>query len=203
MRQHDARPNPRQRALRTLFALATIAMLVAARAPEAHADPICGDATGDGKVASADALFALRSAVGSEMICPPPRCDTNRSGSITATDAMAILKSAVGLNVVLLCPSEEPDITTSTTVTSTTMVAATCGNDVVEEGEDCDSIGFCRGGCNPYTGICVDFMCTDHCTCAKPMCGDAMIDPGEACDPPDSPCGDGTGTCSASCGCIE
>ena len=159
---------------------------------------VCGDATEDGDVQSSDALITLRVAVGIGS-CMPPRCDADSSGAITASDAMSILQHAVGQSVALRCPAESIP-TTSTTSTTTTTLGATCGNGTIDPGEDCEPIEtFCRGGCNPYTGICVDFMCFDDCTCPAPMCGDDMIDPGEDCDPPGSPC-DG-GTCGAGCGC--
>jgi len=98
---------------------------------------------------------------------------------------------------VLDCPLPE----TTTTVPSTTSLPASCGNDVVEPGEDCEPpLSFCRGGCNPFTMLCVDYQCSSECSCPAPLCGDWLIDPGdEECDPPGSEC-DG-GTCNASCGC--
>lgn len=160
---------------------------------------VCGDASGDGEVKATDAMFTLGAAVGVHA-CPLPVCDCNASGSVTATDAMDILKLSVGIEVALECPEPDPPPTTTTTSTTTTTVAGTCGNEELEAGEDCDPPGnFCRGGCNFYTGICVDFMCSDRCTCPPPVCGDGMIDPNEDCDPPGSPCE--TGTCTATCSC--
>ena len=65
---------------------------------------LCGDATGDGKVTAADALLALKAAVGSAA-CAPSACDANDSGGISAADALLILKAAVGTPVELNCPS--------------------------------------------------------------------------------------------------
>jgi hypothetical protein len=64
-----------------------------------------------------------------------------------------------------------------------------CGNGIFEPPEECEPPGsICRGGCNPFTHTCADFVCTPQCTCPDPVCGDLMIDPGEDCDPPGSPC---------------
>jgi hypothetical protein len=169
-------------------------------------DPaICGDASGDGEVKASDAMFTLQSAVGTHD-CPLLRCDCNASGSVTASDAMDILKTSVGIPVDLRCPQPEPlptttsTTTTTTSTTTTTTAPSTCGNQQLDDGEDCDPPGwYCRGGCNLYTGICVDFVCSDSCTCPPPVCGDGMIDPNEDCDPPGSPCE--SGTCGSACGC--
>ena len=69
-------------------------------------DPIdpCGDANGSETLTATDALFALRSAVGSST-CQTCICDANGSGGVTATDALRILSRAVGLDVELLCPT--------------------------------------------------------------------------------------------------
>src|SRR5205085_4532353 len=50
-------------------------------------DVVCGDATGDGNIAAADALLTLRTAVGSGA-CPTWRCDFNGDGSVAASDAL-------------------------------------------------------------------------------------------------------------------
>jgi hypothetical protein len=156
---------------------------------------VCGDVSGDGKIASSDAMLTLRAAV-DDGTCSPSRCDCDSSGVITASDAMAILKSAVGIAVALDCPPEE----IPTTSTSTTLAPGFCGDGTIDPGEDCEPTeSFCRGGCNPFTGICVDFMCSDECRCPAPLCGDDLVDPNEDCDPPGSPC-DG-GTCGAGCTC--
>ncbi|MFN2374932.1 MAG: dockerin type I repeat-containing protein [Candidatus Binatia bacterium] len=65
--------------------------------------PICGDANGDLDVTAADALAALKTAVGTSM-CPLVRCDYNGSGEVTAPDALLILKVAVGQVIVPMCP---------------------------------------------------------------------------------------------------
>jgi hypothetical protein len=54
----------------------------------------------------------------------------------------------------------------------------TCGNGVIEFGEDCDGAA---------TGDCVG-ACAGNCTCA-PVCGDDVVNPGEQCD------GDGSVAC--------
>ncbi len=88
-------------------------------------------------------------------------------------------------------------------VTCSSGACPVCGDGIVQPPEQCDPPGsFCRGGCNPATGICVDISCTPDCTCPPPVCGDGVIDPSEFCDPPGSPCSLG-GICGFDCrGCI-
>lgn len=64
----------------------------------------CGDANLDGSISAADALSALRTAVGSGS-CPTCRCDVDSSGTISAADALALLRAAVGQAVTLVCPA--------------------------------------------------------------------------------------------------
>ena len=65
--------------------------------------PDCGDANDDGSTSAADALIALKAAVGSAQ-CDDLACDVNFSETITAADALLLLKRAVGQNVSLVCP---------------------------------------------------------------------------------------------------
>ena len=74
-----------------------------------------------------------------------------------------------------------------------------CGNGIVDAGEDCDRLFlFCRGGCNPLLGICVDMVCSEVCSCPEPFCGDLVVDPGEGeeCDDGNNVDGD---LCSGDC----
>jgi hypothetical protein len=64
--------------------------------------PLCGDPNESQSVTAADALQALRAAVGTS--CCFVVCDVNDSGSVTASDALAILGNAVGQGVALTCP---------------------------------------------------------------------------------------------------
>jgi hypothetical protein len=66
-------------------------------------EPVCGDANGDEDVSAADALIALKTAVGTA-VCPLARCDYNGDGETTASDALAILRAAVGLPSSPDCP---------------------------------------------------------------------------------------------------
>lgn len=52
----------------------------------------------------------------------------------------------------------------------------TCGNGIVNTGEDCDSPGS-TGGCGPYE------ICNATCGCVpSPYCGNNWVDPGEDCE---------------------
>lgn len=62
----------------------------------------CGDANQDDKVTAADALVALKTAVGLES-CPVRRCDTNKSGVVDAADALRVLRFAIGLGGTPTC----------------------------------------------------------------------------------------------------
>jgi hypothetical protein len=64
---------------------------------------LCGDANGDREIKASDALFVLRTAVGSET-CPLCICDVNGSNTFTAGDALATLQLAVGGVFAAACP---------------------------------------------------------------------------------------------------
>jgi len=67
--------------------------------------PDCGDASGDGQLASSDALGILRVAVGIDDCSPVPEvCDTDDSGTSTSSDALVLLRKVVGIAVELRCP---------------------------------------------------------------------------------------------------
>lgn len=57
-----------------------------------------------GTPTSADALFILKTAVGSET-CALCVCDVNSSGTNTTADALIVLRKAVGQNMTLTCPA--------------------------------------------------------------------------------------------------
>lgn len=82
----------------------------------------CGDATGDGKITAADALKALRVAVGIGT-CPQEVCDYTGDGEITATDALAILRVAVGQDIPPRCPDTAlAEVATTLPATPTTLL---------------------------------------------------------------------------------
>lgn len=64
--------------------------------------PLCGDATGDGRVSVTDAQAALGAAV-ELTTCDACACDVDSSGSISTTDALLILSASTGLGVSLAC----------------------------------------------------------------------------------------------------
>ena len=66
---------------------------------------ICGAPVSRKKAVSSDALFVLKSAVGTNA-CNRCECDVNNDGSVTATDALRVLRVAVGqAGIVLTCPA--------------------------------------------------------------------------------------------------
>jgi hypothetical protein len=71
---------------------------------------ICGDFSGNGTINAADALGALRTAIGSAT-CLPCVCDTDKNGNTTAADALRILRKAVGQSVDLNCQAEGSPVT--------------------------------------------------------------------------------------------
>jgi len=60
----------------------------------AFRDMIRGDANNDGTITTADAVIALRIAVGS--VAPNEEADVNRDGSVTSLDALMIMQAAAG-----------------------------------------------------------------------------------------------------------
>lgn len=94
------------RGVRRFAGLAAL-FLAAVAVPASHAAALCGDANGDGTITAGDALFTLRSAVGTA-ICPLTACDYTGDDKITASDALAILRKAVGQDVPGQCSEETP-----------------------------------------------------------------------------------------------
>ncbi|MFN2425315.1 MAG: dockerin type I domain-containing protein [Candidatus Binatia bacterium] len=84
---------------------------------------MCGDTNDDGRITAGDALYSLRSAVGSAE-CINEICDYNGDGRITATDSLFILRTAVGQNVAPQCPTGDSAlvfVTSTLSVTTTTL----------------------------------------------------------------------------------
>src|SRR5205085_7242407 len=81
---------------------------------------LCGDANGDDAVTAADALLALRTAVGTST-CALVRCDYNGDAKVAASDALAILRRAVGQDVPANCPAALPPIVSTTLAVTTTL----------------------------------------------------------------------------------
>jgi len=93
-------------------------------APAAAGDElVCGDPIDDDNRTASDALYVLRTAVGT-LQCSLFICDANGSGSVTATDALIVLKAAVGQEVPLDCPVA-PTTTTTTSSSSTSSSSTT------------------------------------------------------------------------------
>src|SRR5688572_14269576 len=77
---------------------------------------LCGDANNDETISAPDALFALKTSVGTAE-CIPERCDYNGNGMVQSSDALLILKVAVGASIEPQCPTL-PTTTTSTTTST-------------------------------------------------------------------------------------
>ena len=86
----------------TLGSLTTTTVAFGTTTSTIPAPPLCGDGDGNGTITAADALLALRKAVGAAN-CPVERCDTDASGSVTATDALRVLRAAIGISEMLTC----------------------------------------------------------------------------------------------------
>ncbi len=93
---------------------------------------LCGDPNGSGTVTAADALIALRAAVGAEA-CTLDLCDFNGDGKVSASDALGILRSAVGQPVEPQCPPliDKPALDASAT---TVVLEALVQHDVPVQG---------------------------------------------------------------------
>jgi hypothetical protein len=65
---------------------------------------ICADANDDREIKASDALFVLRTSVGTAT-CALCVCDVNGSNTISASDALAALRIAVGGDVATSCPA--------------------------------------------------------------------------------------------------
>lgn len=72
--------------------------------PDSVRAVLCGDAREDRTLTAADALFVLKSSVGSET-CEACVCDADDSGAVAAADALRVLRRAVGQDVEMTCPS--------------------------------------------------------------------------------------------------
>ncbi len=109
---------------------------------------------------------------------------------------------------------------------------SSCGNAIVEPGEECDpptspcttspggAFGTCDAACQCIENTTTTIATTTSTiavtttvtttsstvTTLPSSCGNAIIDPGEQCDPPSSPCttspGGAFGTCDATCQCV-
>jgi len=74
---------------------------------------------------------------------------------------------------------------------------STCGNDDVEEGEDCDDGDTDNGdGCNSSCEVETGWTCSGDPSSCSTVCGDGLIKGSEGCDDDGTTAGDG---CSATC----
>jgi cysteine-rich repeat protein len=68
---------------------------------------LCGDANGNDRLQTTDALLVLRAAVGQQIPCPAERCDADGDQFVRVADSLRILKRAVGHSIEMSCPFEE------------------------------------------------------------------------------------------------
>jgi len=79
------------------------------------------------------------------------------------------------------------------TVTDMDTVPATCGNDLIEPGEQCDGID----------DIACGGLCQGDCSCPDPVCGNDALETGEQCDGTDADACSGPCTLSCVCPCLS
>ena len=72
---------------------------------ECSAVILCGDANGNDRLQTSDALLVLRAAV-ERLPCPTERCDADGDEKIRASDSLRILKRSVGQSIEMSCPFE-------------------------------------------------------------------------------------------------
>jgi hypothetical protein len=72
-----------------------------------NCERLCGDGNSSQDISASDALFVLRTAVGSAQ-CLLCVCDADDSGNIVASDALQTLRKSVGQGVAMICPACDP-----------------------------------------------------------------------------------------------
>jgi len=164
-----------------LAAFAVLALGVGVLTSVANAAPACGHKACTDEVAASGLTRTQRVACFKQVVAD---CE---AGSCSCTGGSPPCSCACGDG---LCgPSEDCSTcpgdcgacltTTSTTSTTTTTVGATCGNNVIEPGEQCDGTsGTCAGTCGSPMCACgapgeLDACCCQHTPCnvyATPAC---------------------------------
>ena len=71
--------------------------------PTPTAEPVCGDADGNGEVTVSDGVQVLRAAADLSSTCTLAVCDVDGNGAITVSDAVAVLRRAAGLEGANAC----------------------------------------------------------------------------------------------------
>lgn len=98
-----------------------------------------------------------------------------------------LLVIALAVAYLFTPPSEEP----------------VCGNDILEDGEECESAGNCAV-IEGKLQSCVECKCVYEdipiVPPGEPVCGDGVVEAGEECDPPGSTCANGE-ACADTCAC--
>jgi streptogramin lyase len=144
------------------------------------APPRCsGDCNGDGAVAVNEVLTMVNIALGSESISACRAGDGNGDGAIAIGELIAAVQHALGG-----CPA-----------------SGSCGDQVIDPGEDCDDGGVCIGGDNAGTACTSESNCVGQGVCIEGVKAEAACDTDSDC--PGSHCvhcvpqgGDG---CAANC----
>ncbi len=128
--------------------------------------------------------------------------DPDTSGSSTTDADTDTTSSSTG--------AESSSSTGDESSSSSTTTGLDCGNDMVDEGEDCDGVDLADATCVSEGFVSGDLACADDCTfdvSACLSCGNDVIDDGEDCDGADL--GDATcvsigmGFTGGALGCID
>ena len=107
-----------------LIVMLAVILAFSGMAIAAYTSNAAGDANGDGKVNSTDALLILQHSVGLRVTnLDKTAADVNKDGSINSTDALTVLQISVGL--VKISSTKSTTTTKKTTTTTTTKKSTT------------------------------------------------------------------------------
>lgn len=167
---------------------ATASLLTTMAVPAAAQCP--GDCDGNGSVAINELIRGVNIALGIFEVSNCSAMDVNNDGRVTINELIQAVNAAL-----TGCPDPGTPTNTPTptrTPTSTpTQVSESCGDGVVDEGEECDDGKHCIRGDNTNDSCEIDTDCDDspepgYCstrsgdgcqaTCALPVCGDGVTD---------------------------
>jgi hypothetical protein len=190
--------------------------------------PAAGTATPELIVGGNRARFGTKVSLRAFVSAPEARLSVGNGSTVTGAACADIL--VFGKNVDLVCAPDLPPTTTTTTVTTTTTTSSTtvtttttttttspgtCGNGVIDDGEECDpGSGSVDGAFPEGCGVCLPNCTCENSSTTVPtttttttqpsVCGNGEIEPGEQCDsgsPNGGFVGGECGFCTAQCEC--